>query len=105
VHLGEADVELAHGADDEGGEQRGAIGAVQAVQGASEAVVAEEAGLPRLEADVLRDATGSPLGESVKRAAYEEEVGSEGAEDDRSGDVFGAPARRRQVSREERFEL
>jgi len=59
-------LKLAYGAYDEGGEQRGAVGAVEAVEGASEAIVAEEGGLPWLEAEVLGDAADGPLGESVR---------------------------------------
>ena len=40
VHLLQANVELAHGADHKGGEQRGPVGAVEAIEGAAEAVVA-----------------------------------------------------------------
>src|SRR5207302_158000 len=105
VHLRETDVELADGADDESGEQRGAVGAVEAVEGASRAIVAEEGGLSWLKAKVLGDAAGGPLGDSVEGAACEQEVGDEGTEGDGGGDVFGAPAGGWQVSREEGLEL
>jgi hypothetical protein len=98
-------LELAHGVDDEGGEQRGSVGTVEAVEGASEAVIAEEAGLPWLEAQVLGDTAGGPLREPIERATCEQEVGDKDAEGDGRGDVFGAPAVRQQVSREEGFEL
>jgi hypothetical protein len=105
VYLREADVELAHGADDQGGQQRSPVGAVEAVQSASEAIVAEEAGLPWLEAKVLRNATGNPLGETIEGAACEEQVGYEGAEEDGSGNRFGTPCGGRQVACEELLEL
>jgi hypothetical protein len=105
VRLPHLDLELAHGAYDDGGEQRGAVGAVEAVEGASRAVVAEQAALPWLEAKVLGDAAGGPLGESVEGASREQEVGDEGTEGDGGGDVFAAPAGGRQVSREEGLEL
>jgi hypothetical protein len=82
VRLPQLHLELTHGAFDEGGEQRGPVGAVEPVQGASEAVVAEKAGLSRLEAEVLGDEAGGPPGEPVEGAACKEEVGDEGAEGD-----------------------
>jgi hypothetical protein len=105
VRLPQLDLKLAHGADDEGGQQRGAVGAVEPVEGAPEAIVAEEAGLPRLEAKVLGDAAGGPLGESVEGAACEQQVGDEDAEGDAGGDVFGAAAGGGQVTRQEGREL
>src|SRR5262249_58182853 len=71
------------------------------VEGASEAVVAEESGLLRPEAKVLGDAAGGPLGKPVEGAACQQEVGDEGAESDGGGDVFGAPAGGRQGSGQE----
>jgi hypothetical protein len=105
VRLPHLNLELAHGANNEGGEQRGAVSAVEAVEGASRAIVAEQAGLSWLEAEVLGDAASGPRGESVERAAREQEVGDEGAEDDRGGDVFGAPGGGGQVVCEKRLEL
>jgi hypothetical protein len=105
VRLPHLDLKLADGAYDEGGKQRGAVSAVEAVEGASEAIVAEEVGLAWLEAKVFGDAAGGPLGEPVERAALQQEVGNEGTESDGGGDVFGAPAGRWQVSREEGLEL
>lgn len=52
-----------------------------------------------------RDVAGSPRGESVERAARQEEVGDEGTEADRGGEVFRAPGGGRQVAREELLEL
>jgi hypothetical protein len=105
VHLPQLDLKLAHGTYDEGGEQRGVVGVVETVEGASEAIVSEEAGLLWLETKVLWDASGGPLGESVDGAACEQEVGDEDAEGDGSGDAFGAPGGWGQVTRQERPQL
>src|SRR5262249_55918981 len=105
VRLPQLDPKLAHGAYDEGSEQRGAVGAVEPVEGASKAIVAEEFDLPWLEAKVLCDAASGPLGESVEGATCEQEVGDEEAEGDGGGDVFGTPAGGRQVTRQEGLEL
>src|SRR5262249_20776697 len=75
VRLPQLDLKLAHGAYDEGGEQRRAVGAVEAVEAAAKAIVTEEGSLPGLEAQVLGDASGSPLGKPVEGAACEQEVG------------------------------
>jgi hypothetical protein len=98
VRLSHLDLKLAHGADDEGGEQRGTIGAVEAVEGAPKAIVAEEASLPWLEAKVFGDASGDPPGEAVEGTACEQEVGDEDAEGDGGREVFGASGRGRQVA-------
>jgi hypothetical protein len=105
VHLVEVDVKLLHGAHNEGGEQRGTVGAVKAVEGASEAIIAEEAGLLRLEAEMFGDAAGHPLGQRVEGPTGEQEVSDEGTERDGRRDVFRAAGDGRQVACEERFEL
>jgi hypothetical protein len=104
VCLPQLDLKLAHGAYDEGGEQGGTVGAVEAVEAAAKAIVAEEGGLTWLEAQVRGDAAGGPPGEPVEGAACEQEVGDEDAKSDGGGDVFGAPVGRREVAREERLE-
>jgi hypothetical protein len=105
VRLPQLDFKFAHGAYDDGGKQRGTVSTVEAVEAASEAVIAEESGLPWLKAQVRGDAAGGPLGQSVEGAACEQEVGDEDAKGDGSGDVLGAPAGGREVAREERLEL
>ena len=56
---------------------------------------------------LLRRIAGGDGGavESVEGTACEQEVGDEDAKGDGGGDVFGAPAGRRQVAREERLKL
>jgi len=65
VRLAPFDAEFADGVHDKGGEHRGAVAAEEAVEGAAEAVVAEQGGLAGLKAEVLGDPTGGPLGEGV----------------------------------------
>jgi len=92
VRLPQLDLELTHGADDEGGQQRGAVGLIEAVEGAAKAIVTEEVGLPWLETQVLGDTAGGPRRESVEGTACQQEVGDEDAEGDSGGEVLAAPA-------------
>src|SRR5262249_54062433 len=93
------------GAYDEGSEQRGAVGGVEPVEGASKAIVAEEFDLPWLEAKVLCDAASGPLGESGEGETSERAVGVEEADGGGGGDVCGTAAGGRQVTRQEGLEL
>ena len=105
VQLLQVDLEFAHGLDDHCREQRGPVSAVEAVEAASEAIIAEKGNLIGLEPEMLRDATSSPRGKSVEGTACEEKVGDESTEGNGCGDVFGASGDRGQIACEEGFEL
>src|SRR5262249_18377393 len=82
-----------------------AVGAVEAVEAAPEAIVAEKGSLSWLKAQGRGGAARGPLGKPVEGAAGEEEGGEQDAQGDGGGEVFGGPGGRREVASEERLEL
>src|SRR5581483_5959615 len=77
VELRQVDVELTDGTDDDGGEQAGAVGALQVVQRAADAVVVERRGLAGLQAEVVGDAARDPRGDGVQRLPRQQQVRDE----------------------------
>ena len=97
VQLGQVDAELADGAQHEGGQQAGAVGALQVVQGAAEAVVVEQSGLAGLKPQVFGGAAGRPGGDGVEWLAGQQEVGQEHAQGHGRGQRRLAAGQGRQV--------
>jgi hypothetical protein len=74
-------LEDADGAHGDGGEQTGAVGFVEVIQGAAAAVVVEQGGLCGQQAEVVRDEGGSSGGDGVQRLPGEQEVAQQKRQD------------------------
>jgi hypothetical protein len=105
MQLGKVDVKLLHSADDEGRQQTGAVGTIEAVEGAAETIVAETVGLLGLQAEMFRHAAAQPLGQRVQGPTCEQKVGDQGTEGDGRRDVFGTARDGRQVACQQGLEL
>jgi len=86
---------------DQGGEQAGAVGFVQVIQGPADAVVVEQAGLPGQQADGSGDAARGPVGDGVQRLPRQQEVGEQQARHAGGRQGGRAPGQRRQVAVEQ----
>jgi hypothetical protein len=105
MELGQVDVEGADGVQDQGGQQAGAIGPTQVVQGAAEAVVVEQAHLVRLQAEVFGDAAGDPGGEGIKGLTGQQQVAHQDGQGDGRRQARPPSRQRREVALEQLGQL
>jgi hypothetical protein len=92
MQLAQPQTEDTHGAEDDGGEQAGAIGFMEVIKGATAAIVVEQGGLAGQQTEVLWDESSGPDGDAVQGLACEQEVGHKQAQHGRGGRVGLAAA-------------
>src|SRR6185312_2148835 len=89
----------------QGSEQTGAVGPLQVVESAADAVIVEQRQLVGTQVEVFGNPACDPGGQGVQRLACQQQVGEQDGEGDRGGQS-GRPARqRRQVALEQLGQL
>ena len=97
VHLVPGELEGADGAQGHGGQQTGALGAKQVVQGTPTAVVVEPSALFGKEAEVFRDEARGPGGDAVEGLTGQQEVAEQDTQDGGGRQLGLAAGQTRQV--------